>query len=394
MFINFWYPAGTSADVGDAPVRRRMLGQDFVLFRDSGGTVHCLADTCIHRGASLGLGKVKGDCIQCPYHGWQFDGDGNCRKIPSLGSNARIPARARVDAYPTVEKYGLIFTFLGDIPEAERCPILPIPEYGPDGPLPGWSATIQQFAWNFDYQRSMENGIDAAHNEYVHDTHGFSGERADYKINPDEWRWLDDEWSTGFFSTIMAPPLPDQKMREASGRETNTVIEAGTGHHGVSMLWTCIYPTPAIKIHQYLFEAPIDEAHTSLYLVNLRNFLTEPEHDARIMGRNEYVALQDRDVLHDVRPVLTPEKNTGEFFTPADRSIAIYREKLKRWENRGWRIDIDAVARDRQRVAYAIPCPARRETRGWVLDPIPLRAGNAGALTGTASAAPLIQGAL
>ncbi len=142
MFINFWYTAGLSSDVGDAPVRRRMLGQDFVLFRDTGGKVHCLADTCVHRGASLGLGKVKGDCIQCPYHGWQFGGDGACRKIPSLGAKAKIPGRARVDSYPTVEKYGLIFAFLGDIPEAERCPILPIPEYGPDGPLPGWASTV------------------------------------------------------------------------------------------------------------------------------------------------------------------------------------------------------------------------------------------------------------
>ena len=340
-----------------------MLGQDFVLFRDTTGRVRCLADTCIHRGASLGLGKVKGDCIQCPYHGWQFDGDGACRKIPSLGAQARIPGRARVDAYPTVEKYGLIFAFLGDLPEEERCPILPIPEYGPNGPEPGWTATIQNFEWAFDYKRSMENGIDAAHNEYVHPTHGFSGDRPDYQINPDEWRWLEDQWSTGFFNRIMAPPLAEKKMREASGRETAGVIEAGTGHHGVSMIWTYIYPTPAIKIHQYLFETPVDESRTSLYLVNLRNFLTEPEHDARMMGRNEYVALQDRDVLLDVRPVLTPEKNTAEFFTPADRSIALYREKLKRWENRGWRIDVDAVARDRQRVAPQPP-PGRPSRRG------------------------------
>ncbi len=373
MFINFWYTAGRSSDIGAEPVKRRMLGQDFVLFRDSNGSVHCLADTCIHRGASLGLGKVKGDCIQCPYHGWQFDGDGACRKIPSLGANAKIPSRARVDSYPTVEKYGLIFAFLGDIPEEERCPILPIPEYGPDGPLPGWAATIQNFAWDFDYKRSIENGIDAAHNEYVHPTHGFSGDRPDYQINPDEWRWMDDEWGTGFFNRIMAPPLAEKKMREVSGRDENAIIEAGTGHHGISMLWTYIYPTPAIKIHQYLFETPIDESHTSLYLLNLRNFLIEPENDTRMTGRNEYVATQDRDVLMDVRPVLTPEKNTSEFFTPSDRSIARYREKLGNWERRGWRIDIDAVARDRKRVAYAIPSPARRETRGWILDPIPLR---------------------
>jgi hypothetical protein len=91
------------------------------------------------------------------------------------------------------------------------------------------------------------------------------------------------------------------------------------------------------------------------------------------------VATQDRDILHDVRPVLTPEKNTAEFFTPSDKPIAMYREKLKRWEQRGWRIDVDAVERDHKRVVYAIPCPARRETKGWVLDPVPLRPAAVGA---------------
>ena len=111
MYINFWYVAGRSEDFADQPVRRRMLGQDFVLFRDSQGIARCLANTCTHRGGSLGNGKIKGDCIQCPYHGWQFNGDGECTRIPSLGANARIPARTRVDAYPTTEKYGLVFAF-------------------------------------------------------------------------------------------------------------------------------------------------------------------------------------------------------------------------------------------------------------------------------------------
>ncbi|MEZ5564996.1 MAG: aromatic ring-hydroxylating dioxygenase subunit alpha [Gammaproteobacteria bacterium] len=372
MFINFWYTAGLSKELEHAPVRRRMLGLDFVLFRDTSGAVHCLSDTCIHRGGSLSQGKVKGDCIQCPYHGWQFAGDGACRKIPSLGSQARIPSRARVDAYPTLERYGLIFVFLGDLPEAERCTILPIPEYGAEGPAPGWAATIQHFEWAFDYQRSMENGIDAAHNEFVHPTHGFSGTRDDYRIDPDTWRWVEDEWSTGFFSRSLAPPLAEAKMREASGRHAPAIIEGGTGHHGISMIWTYIHPTPEMKIHQYLFETPIDAMHTSLYLLNLRNFLIEPEHDARMMERNAIVAGQDRDVLVDVRPVVTPTKNTGEFLTPSDVPIAKYRQKIQRWTSLGWRIDAELLERDRQRVVYAIPSPARRNTKGWVLDPVPL----------------------
>lgn len=373
MFINFWYPAGLSSEIGDAPVRRRMLGQDFVLWRDGEGAVHCLSDTCIHRGGSLSGGKVRDGQIMCPYHGWRFRGDGRCTKIPSLGAGAKVPGRARVDAYPVTEKYGLVFAFLGDLPEEERCPIMPIEEWSGEQPDEGWRATIQHFDWDFDYQRSMENGIDGAHNEFVHPTHGYSGERDDIRINVENYRWVDTEWDTGFFNSRRAPPLAEAKMREASGRNEDAVITGGTGHHGANMLWTLIHPTNKMSIHQYLFETPIDEGRTSLYLVNLRNFLIDPADDERMMGRNQVVAMQDRDVLYELQPVVTPETRTKEFFTPADSPIAKFRDKLKQWENRGWRIDTDTMYRNRRTVAYAIPCPARREQKGWVLDAVPLR---------------------
>jgi phenylpropionate dioxygenase-like ring-hydroxylating dioxygenase large terminal subunit len=281
-----------------------------------------------------------------------------------------------------------VFAFLGDLPEAERCPIMEIAEYRGDRPDEGWRATIQHFDWDFDFQRSMENGIDGAHNEYVHPTHGYSGDRDDIRIAVENYRWVDDEWDTGFFGSRRAPPLADPKMREASGRHEDAVITGGTGHHGVAQIWTLIHPTATMSIHQYLFETPIDEGRTSLYLVNLRNFLVDPSEDARMMTRNEVVATQDRDVLREVHPVMTPRVRTKEFFTPADTAIGKYRDKLQRWEDRGWRIDTDAVRRSRGKVAYAIPCPARREQAGWVLDAVPLvpaRAAVAGAAGGSAA---------
>ena len=59
MFINFWYAAEESKNLTDKPVHVRLLGQDFVLFRDSSGQAHCLSNVCCHRGASLAHGKIK-----------------------------------------------------------------------------------------------------------------------------------------------------------------------------------------------------------------------------------------------------------------------------------------------------------------------------------------------
>lgn len=367
MYINFWYAALRSDQLADRPARVRMLGQNFVLFRDSAGTARCLANVCVHRGGSLAGGKVKGDCIECPYHGWQFDGDGRCTRIPSLGADARIPVRARVDAYPVEERYGLVHVFLGDLPEAERPGIMPIPEYG----QPGWHAQIDEYENTGDYRRALENGLDPAHNEFVHTTHGFSGKEGDSRV-PD----LDIEeraWGAGFITTYYSPPLADEKMKAAQGRTANAVVTAGTFHHGPTCMTTYINPGPGFSINQNVFKTPVDGRTVRTFLVQTRTFMLGSEHDARFSERNVFVREQDQAVLKDLEPFHTPETNSHELLMPADRGVARYRERLAEWEARGWRIDEPALAAAAGRAALAIPSPARRENpRGWVLDPVPL----------------------
>ena len=88
-----------------------------MVFRDEQGKPAVLSDTCIHRGASLSAGKCKEDgTVQCPYHGWRFNSQGVCTRIPSIGKTTKPPPRARVDSYPVEEKYGIVFAFLGDLP--------------------------------------------------------------------------------------------------------------------------------------------------------------------------------------------------------------------------------------------------------------------------------------
>jgi predicted pyridoxine 5'-phosphate oxidase superfamily flavin-nucleotide-binding protein len=73
-----------------------------------------------------------------------------------------------------------------------------------------------------------------------------------------------------------------------------------------------------------------------------------------------------------LNPTVTPPTNTKEFMVPADKTILMYREKLAEWDSNGWRIDSGTVNCNRKKIAYAIPSPARRRHKGWVIDPIPL----------------------
>ena len=369
MYINFWYAAAQSQDVNDEPLKVKMLGQNFVLFRDSAGLVHCLSNVCTHRGGSLAGGKMRGDCVECPYHGWQFNGAGECVKIPSIGKDGKIPPRTKIDSYPVQEKYGLIFAFLGDLPEAERPPIMDVPEYGQEG----WKPTIMYNEYAANYERSVENTLDPGHNEFVHPTHGFEGTRDDYKVQ--EYDLDVSEHGCGFTLTFQSPALKDGTMNKL--RNFDGDLEAGTGHFGPHQTWTQIHMSPTNWFHQYTFRTPVDEGHTRSWLVNMRNALLDDEHDEPIQKRQRVIADQDIVVLEALEPVVAPPTNSKENMMPHDKALVRYREFLRGYEQQGWRIDTNTVAANQNKVAYAIPSPGRRAAKGWVIDAVPLQGPDA-----------------
>ena len=110
-----WYPIRRSNELARGQVMPiRALGDDYILVRSPEGQVSFLEGHCTHRGASLGHGgKFVGECIQCPFHGLEYNLDGRCVKVP--GTN-RIPKAAVLRSYPVVESLGMIWMFYGPKP--------------------------------------------------------------------------------------------------------------------------------------------------------------------------------------------------------------------------------------------------------------------------------------
>jgi hypothetical protein len=273
------------------------------------------------------------------------------------------------------EKYGLIWVFLGDLPEEERPPIIDIPECGD----PNWRSVTLCVDWNIDYKRSVENTMDPAHNEFTHPTHGFLGVREDYRV--EDFRLTDTPWGTGFRNRMYAPTLAQRDMEQASGRTGAAWIEGGVGHHGPHCTWVHINASPTMQMHNFLLHTPVHEKLDRWYLIATRNNLIDSRYDSTFVDRSVFIAEQDRYVLEPVHPKLTPRSNTHEYFMPADKCIARYREYCKDWEERGWRIDVAKFRADYDRVAYAIPSPGRRKHKGWVLPAVPLLPGTERAAT-------------
>jgi len=369
MFINFWYPIAASDEVtNQSPSRVEVLGVKVVAFRDDNGAAHVIADTCVHRGGSLGKGWVKDNCVVCPYHGWRFDKDGKCTSIPTLADGETPPARAKVDSYPVKERYGIVFAFLGDLPEDERPPIRDIPEWGQEG----WRANkLTVFEVGAFYERSMENGLDPSHNEFVHPAQGSPNIDPELKKKP--MKIEDVPWGSSFLMNFEN----EVKGTEAMGEAATLVPEvtAGSGHIGPNQMITWINFSETNRFSQYFFEAPVNENRTRIFFVNMRSWLLEPEHDDRIAKVNLVIAQEDIDILEELDPVRTPDSPSEEILVRSDGAVVRYREHLQEWTSQGWRIDIHALREQRGDRAFAIPSPARRLEKNWVMKTLPLVAG-------------------
>jgi phenylpropionate dioxygenase-like ring-hydroxylating dioxygenase large terminal subunit len=262
-----------------------------------------------------------------------------------------VPGRARVDAYPVVERYGLIFAFLGDLPEAERPPILSIPEWD----QPGWRTMAFTYDWDVHFQRSVENSLDAPHVDFVHNFGAMNN--TTFKLEPE--RSVVEE--CGDWGAVH---LIDTKTQHFEH-----------GHCGVSHTWTWLVFGKGEQSPRFLFYTfitPIDESRVRRHLVHARNVQLETNVDEQLRPANDIAEREDRVVIEKLRPAESPIDTHHEFMLADDGIMVRYRERLREWQARGWRIDSDEVHRLRQRSAFAIPSPARRSGGGWVLDAIPL----------------------
>ncbi len=372
MYINFWYPIARSEDVADdKPLRVELLGLPFVAFRDKSGDAQLLSDTCAHRGGSLSAGWVREGRAICPYHGWEYDGDGKCQRIPSL-EDVKAPARAKVDSYPVQEKYGIMFAFLGDLPENERPPLHEIEEHG----TPGWKTQLYVYDVACNYERSLENGLDPVHNEFVHPLQGAPMLSAEQLRTPLPIE--DISWGSKFYLAYPKKAIPSTELTDVKTGER--VGAAGSWFQGPNQLVTWIDISAENSFHQYAFEAPIDDSHTRIFFVNMRNWLLEDKHDMRIEKTTLAIVEEDVVLLEKLSPIRTPVTNTKEILVPSDGMIVRYREWLSEWDANGWRIDYKRLKDENGDIAYAIPSPGRRTSKNWVLDTIPLQEGGRKAL--------------
>jgi phenylpropionate dioxygenase-like ring-hydroxylating dioxygenase large terminal subunit len=370
MFKNFWWPLEFSHEVSSKPKRVKALGQDFALYRTTDNRARVLSDLCVHRGAALSGGWVEGNCIVCPYHGWQYEPGGQCVKIPANPPGDPISKKARVDSYPVVERFGFVWAFLGDLPEAERPPLPKLPHYDNSN----LKKIYGSYTWKVNYERALENSLDIAHAPFVHG--GAFGNRDEPEVP--EYELEQDEWSAVTEVTLKPPPAKGLWSRIYKSKKPQGVrTRAGFFMPCVTLLEVNLPLGLMVLLN---FHIPIDEYTTITKWINMRSFFKGDWADGDARKRVLKIFEQDRAVLEAVRPELIPFDLSGELHVKSDANQIAYRRMRQKLIERGWGIDARRIQTEYAHRQYTvIPSPARREApelaRAWQIKEVPIQGG-------------------
>ncbi|XP_047970210.1 protein TIC 55, chloroplastic-like [Salvia hispanica] len=171
-----WYPLYLTNQVpDDAPLGLTVFDKQVVLFKDGDGVIRCYEDRCPHRLAKLSEGQLYDGRLECLYHGWQFEGNGKCVKIPQLSAGAKIPASACVRTYEIKDSQGVIWIWMSHKtpPNIEKIP------WFENFDRPGFRDVSTIHELPYDHSILLENLMDPAHVPISHDRTDWTAKRED-----------------------------------------------------------------------------------------------------------------------------------------------------------------------------------------------------------------------
>jgi 5,5'-dehydrodivanillate O-demethylase len=162
LMRRYWHPVLPAEALDDNPVRAvRLLGQDFVLYRDRSGTLGLLDPRCPHRLVNLAAGIPEQRGLRCCYHGWLFDADGSCLEQPLEPPDSTFADRVRIGSYQVAELGGLVWAYIGPAPAPE------LPRWDLFAAATGFRQIVGH-RLPCNWLQVAENRADLAHSTFLH----------------------------------------------------------------------------------------------------------------------------------------------------------------------------------------------------------------------------------
>ena len=261
----YWHPVATSDQLPHPdcdPLRVTLLGENLVVFRDSDGKVGVLDEFCMHRGASLALGRVENGGIRCLYHGWKFGVDGTIQETPN-NPDPRFRERLKQPCFPVREEGGIIWTCVGagknDVPVFRRFSFMDAdPEH----------RTVIRVNVKANYLQLWEGGADSSHVGVLHSDVARPGwmndapQRDSNEANPANLAVVDNAPTFEIEDTDYG--FHYAAMRRGTDDKGEPVVK---NIRVVPIMLPHVRIIPAPNSFWHVFETPDDDYNTSTYII-------------------------------------------------------------------------------------------------------------------------------
>ena len=168
LMRQYWLPAARSDELPSPdcpPLRVMLLGEALIAFRTTSGAVGLIQNACPHRGASMFFGRNEEEGLRCVYHGWKFDVSGACVDMPSEPAESNFKNKVRTKAYPTQERNGIIWAYMGP---RERDNLPPLPSFEANMVEGSKVSTVLR---ECNWMQALEGDIDTVHFAFLHFGH-------------------------------------------------------------------------------------------------------------------------------------------------------------------------------------------------------------------------------
>jgi phenylpropionate dioxygenase-like ring-hydroxylating dioxygenase large terminal subunit len=329
---NAWYVAGWSKDFDRSLMAETFLGEEIVIYRREDGAPVALEDACPHRKLPLSKGNLKGDSVECGYHGLTFDCTGTCVAAPT--QQGKVPGRAVVRAYPVVDRYRLLWIWMGDPALADPDKIFRIENF--DNPEWGYTdGGVLDIECN--YLWIVDNLLDPSHVAWVHVTSFAGAGTEDQPLDVARTdrgvivsRWIYDRPPSPYYAGLVRFEGSCDRLQHyemcypAIGLNKSVYTPVGTGGPDAA-------PVDKTFINiSYNFMTPIDEDRSRYFWFQHRNSDPQDKAISEKMNAGARMAFEeDRAVLVAVHEGMK-HKKTPNIDLGLDAGAKLFRLQLQR----------------------------------------------------------------
>ena len=309
LLLKDWYVICRKDEIDENKILLKYVFDQEIIIWKKKERIMVWENLCIHRGSRLSLGSIKNGILKCAYHGWEYNQDAQCVKIPSQ-PDIKIPKKACVKSYKVIEKMNMVWINLSK----DTNDFVNIKEFNESNFN---HVASGPYIMNASAPRAIENFLDVAHFPFVHENH------LGVKDKPmiDDYDVVSSNKGIHASNVKIFQPNPD-----GTNKSGEVIYDYHVHSPFVASLGKDVSKNERFVLVFYV--TPISETESMIYTLTLMNF--GKLDDKIVRDYQDFITAQDVPIVESQRPELLPMDLQEELSIRSDKISIAYRRYLKK----------------------------------------------------------------